>query len=80
VRRKVTNFIPVAAFKKDGSVVVGNPLHLALKEVVGIVGVDDPHGNARVNRRKLLEKGGRCSHDRCLQFLAGKKPYPIIGV
>lgn len=38
--------------------VVGNPLYLALKAVVGVVGVDDPHGNAGVDRGRASRRVG----------------------
>jgi len=64
-------FIPVAPLEEDSGMVVGNPLYLSFKEVVGIVGIDDPHGHARVDGGKFLKKGGSCSHGGCLRFLAG---------
>jgi hypothetical protein len=43
-------FIPVAPFKEDSSMVVGDSLHLSLEEIIGIGGVDDANGNAWVDQ------------------------------
>jgi hypothetical protein len=77
-------FIPVAAFKEDSGMVVGNPLYLSLEAVVGVVGVDDPDGNAGVDRGKGFEEGWGWSRVHCSailfsSFLAETLPYYYEG-